>query len=81
MSAVKVFESAESARAFIVGTKLEGACFELGIADGFTFAGLPDTIGAGMAFVVHAILAQGYQPDGFDQRKGFRLYRYVPVDD
>jgi hypothetical protein len=45
------------------------------------FAGSPDVIGAGMAFVVDAMLAQGYMPDGFDQRDGFRLYRYVPMDD
>jgi len=74
------FKSAEAARAYVVGLKIEGPSFELPIADGLTFADLRDDIGAGMAFVVDAILAQGYGPDGFEQRQGFRLYRYVPLD-
>jgi len=76
-----IFQSAEEARAFVIDTKIDGPVFELAIAEGFTFAGSPDVIGAGMAFVVDAVLAQGYMPDGFDQRDGFRLYRYVPMDD
>jgi len=34
---------------------------------------------AGMAIVLDAILAQGYGPDGFEQRDGYRLYRYNPL--
>ena len=59
---------------------ISGPSFELPIAEGFTFAGHPDDVGAGMAFVVDAILAQGYGPDGFDEREGFRLYLCVPLD-
>jgi hypothetical protein len=77
---MRIFQSAEAAREFVAGAKIEGPSFELAIAEGFTFAGAPDDVGMGMAVVVDAILAQGYQPDGFDQRQGFKLYRYVPLD-
>jgi hypothetical protein len=76
---VRPFASAEAARAYVFGLKIEGPSFELPIAEGFTFAGLPDESGAGMALVVEAIIAQGYEPHGFDQRQGFKLYRYVPL--
>ena len=71
-----IFESAESAYAHVVATKLEGPSFELAISDGMTFAGDQDLMGAGMAMVLDAILAQGYEPDAFEQRDGYRLYRY-----
>jgi len=45
----------------------------------FTFGGQPDSWGAGMAVVLDAILAQGYGPDGFEQRDGYRVYRYKPL--
>ena len=57
-------------------TKIEGNSFGLAVADEFTFAGQPDAIGAGMAVVLDAILAQGFEPDDFEQRSGYRLYRY-----
>ena len=31
-----------------------------------------------MAIVLDAILAQDYTVDGFEQRDGYRLYRYKP---
>ena len=55
-----IFESAESAHAHVVATKLEGPSFELAMSDGMTFDGDPDLIGMGMALVLDAILAQGY---------------------
>ena len=53
-----------------------GASFQLAISESFTFAGKPDTIGAGMAVVLDKILRLGCEPDGFDQKSGFRVYRY-----
>jgi hypothetical protein len=76
---VVIFRTAEDARAHVQATKISGARFELAIANDFTFAGQPDTTGAGMAIVLDAILAQGYGPDGFEQRDGYRLYRYQPL--
>ncbi len=71
-----IFESAEWAHAHVVATKLEGPSFELAISDGITFAGDRDLMGAGMALILDAVLAQGYQPARFEQRDGYRLYRY-----
>ena len=75
-----IFESAESAYAHLVATKLEGPSFELAISDGMTFAGDQDLIGAGMAMILDAILAQDYEPDAFEQRDGYRLYRYKRME-
>ena len=53
-----------------------GDTFNLAISESFTFAGKPDTTGAGMAVLLDKILGLGYQPDGFDQKSGFKLYKY-----
>jgi len=50
--------------------------FELAVKDGFTWKGKPDVIGLGMALILRKILAMGYEPDGFEQKDGFRLYQY-----
>jgi hypothetical protein len=53
-----------------------GDRFELAISDSFTFAGKPDKVGFGMALLLRRILKLRYEPDGFDQNDGFKLYRY-----
>ena len=50
--------------------------FELAVSESFTFAGKPDKVGFGMALILRRILAMRYEPDGFEQKEGFRLYRY-----
>jgi hypothetical protein len=50
----------------------------LAIRDPFMFVGSADVRRAGMALILDAILRQGYDPDGFEERKGYRLYRYTP---
>ena len=37
---------------------------------------LLDPVGVNMVLIVDAILDKGWEPDGFEQRDGFRLYRY-----
>jgi hypothetical protein len=32
-----------------------------------------------MAIVLDAVLAKGFTPDGFEQRTGYRIYRYIRV--
>jgi hypothetical protein len=73
-----IFKTAEEARAHVLATKITGDRFELAISDDFTFAGRPDKAGAGMAIVLDAILVQDYTVDGFEQRDGYRVYRYKP---
>lgn len=45
--------------------------FELAVADS-----LQDCIGLQMAQITDRALARGWEPRGFVQKKGFRLYRY-----
>jgi hypothetical protein len=74
-----IFNTAEEAAKHVKESTLTGDHFELAIAEGFTFAGRPDMIGMGMAIVMDAILAHGFGPNGFEQRSGYRLYRYKPL--
>ena len=53
-----------------------GPGFQLAISDSFTFQGKPDTLGAGKAVLLDRILGLGYLPDGFEQKRGFRVYGY-----
>lgn len=70
-------ESAEAAIQHVQETEFSGPSFTLQIADNLTFAGEPDPIGMGMAMVLDAILAKGFSPDGFEEKHGYRMYRYV----
>ncbi len=45
--------------------------FELAVPDL-----LLDAIGINMSIITDRILQRGWQPDGFTQESGFRLYRY-----
>lgn len=74
-----IFKSAEEAAEHVNATSISGDRFELAISNDVTFAGQPDTMGAGMAVIVDGILGQEYVPDGFEQRDGYRLYFYVPM--
>lgn len=53
-----------------------GDRFELPVSGAFTFKGKPDHVGFGMALILDRIIAMGYEPDGFEQKDGFRLYKY-----
>ncbi len=37
---------------------------------------LQDPMGVGMAIITDAILAKGWDLDGFEQQDGYRVYRY-----
>ena len=71
-----IHREAEKAAAFVKSVAIEGASFELAIANDMTLGGQPDDIGAGMAIVLDACLKRGFEPDGFEQRDGYRVYRY-----
>jgi len=38
---------------------------------------LNDQMGANMAIIGDGILKKGYMPNGFEQREGYRIYKYV----
>ena len=37
---------------------------------------LNDEVGVNMAIIADKLLKAGYMPDGFEQKKGYRIYRY-----
>ena len=49
--------------------------FQLSIADS-----LLDSAGMDMAVITDAILGKGFLPDGFEQRDGYRLYKYKDLE-
>jgi len=44
---------------------------QLAIADS-----MQDPVGVNMAIILDAILEKGWCPDGYQQREGYRIYRY-----
>ena len=41
---------------------------------------LNDPVGVNMAIITDRVLARDWQPDGFTQEDGYRIYRYAPLD-
>jgi hypothetical protein len=76
-----IFKSAEEVLAYLETIQPTGGQFQLAISDSFTFAGQPDTIGAGMAVMLDKILGLGYEPEGFDQKDGYKLYKYKQMEE
>jgi hypothetical protein len=75
-----IFKSAEEVLDYLETNQPIGGQFQLAISDSFTFAGQPDTIGAGMAVMLDKILGLGYEPKGFDQKDGYKLYTYQQME-
>ena len=71
-----IFKSAEEVLVYLEINRPTGGLFQLAISDSLTFSGQPDTMGAGMAVMLDKILGLGYEPDGFDQKDGYKLYNY-----
>ena len=49
--------------------------FQLPIADS-----LLDPVGVNMAIITDYILARDFMPDGFEQKDGYRLYKYKDLE-
>ena len=41
---------------------------------------LNDPVGINMAIITDRVLARGWQPNGFEQADGYRIYRYEPLE-
>jgi len=37
---------------------------------------MQDPVGVNMAIITDCVLAKGWEPNGFEKREGFRVYRY-----
>ena len=75
-----IFKSAEEVLAYLKTNQPTGGLFQLAISDSLTFSGQPDTMGAGMAVILDEILGLGYEPVGFDQKDGYKLYYYKQME-
>jgi hypothetical protein len=75
-STMTKFDSAEAAARYVKQADLSTPTFTLAISDNLTVSGKADPMGLGMALVLDAILAKGFEPDGFTQESGYRVYRY-----
>ena len=49
--------------------------FRLAISDSVL-----DPVGANMAVLLDRILAKGFEPDGYDQMDGYRVYKYKDLE-
>jgi hypothetical protein len=73
---MKAFRTVEEALDFVQALVLDGSPVVLPIANDATLRGGLDALGSGMAMVLDVFLSKGYEPDGFEQCEGFRVYRY-----
>lgn len=71
MKAPALINTMDEALRFIDGYQGPAKDFHLALADS-----LLDPIGANMAVITDKILAKGFVPDGFDQKDGYRVYKY-----
>jgi hypothetical protein len=68
---MKPVTTVDAARQLIQAHEGDAKDFLLPIADE-----LQDPVGINMAIVTDSILARGWQPDGYIQAAGFRIYKY-----
>ena len=75
-----IIQSAEEGLAYLETNQPTGDAFQLAISDAFTVAGQADTMGSAMAVLLDKILELGFEPDGFDQKDGYKLYTYKSME-
>jgi len=57
------------------------ATFELWVPQHLTFYGEPTPQDVAMALIVDQVLDKGFEPDGFTEGEGGRMYRYRLTND
>lgn len=69
------FNDIDQAAKYVDDFKGKPEEFELAISDE-----LQDPIGINMALITDRILAKGWEPDGFKQENGYRIYLYKDME-
>ena len=72
---MKPVRTVEEAKKLIESFSGRAEEFELPIADE-----LQDSVGIHMAIITDYILGKGWEPNGFNQKAGFRVYRYKVLE-
>ncbi len=70
------FRTVESAVQYVDAYNGKPEDLRLPIADE-----IQDATGLNMVIVCDKILAKGFMPDGFEQKDGFRVYKYKAMDE
>ena len=69
------FNDVDEASKYVDGFKGKPEELELAISDE-----LQDPISINMALITDRILAKGWEPDGFKQENGYRIYLYKEME-
>lgn len=69
------FTDVHEAVNYVLGFKGRPEELELPISDS-----LQDPIGMYMALITDKILSRGWEPDGYEQKNGYRIYRYKEME-
>ena len=64
-------QSVEEATRLVDSFEGRPEAFQLAVAEA-----LLDPMGINMAIITDRVIARGWQPDGFSQADGYRVYRY-----
>lgn len=72
---MKPFEDIDAAREAVNAHDGRPEEFVLPVSDS-----LQDPMGLSMAIILDAVLARGWDVDGFEQHDGYRVYRYKSPD-
>ena len=72
---MKPLTDIEKAKEYIHSYDGEVEDFLLPIADS-----LNDPVGINMAILLNALIEKGWEPDGFDQFEGYRVYKYKVME-
>jgi hypothetical protein len=75
MTNMTPFNDVDEAAKYVDEFKGRPEELELAISDE-----LQDPIGINMALITDRILAKGWEPDGFKQDNGYRIYLYKEMD-
>ena len=68
---MKPFEDAKDAADYVDRFEGKAADLRLPISDG-----LLDPLGINMALITDKILDKGWEPDGYEEKEGYRVYKY-----
>ena len=69
--AIEPFKNVESAVEYVRSFDGKAEDLQLPIADEMN-----DQFGMNMAIITDSILARGFEPNGFEQKQGYRIYVY-----
>jgi len=68
-------KTVDEAITFVENYKGPAENFELAVADS-----LLDPVGINMAIITDKVLSKGFRPAGFEQKEGFRIFKFKELE-